>query len=352
MNGERYMAIPPGAIVPGSLPEFKIYIRSHDGKYVLWALKGNQVNTAQLSRLAEGGHREVFVELDERIKYEEYLEENLGAILESPWSTLDQKAAIFSGISTNIVKTAFETSLKLGSMGAETLYRTQRMVKSALVFIMESDSLRALAKMIGHDYQTYEHATKVLWFTVSFLKYNPDILKQIKPAYEEYDEKQFMELLWHCGVGALLHDIGKAFVAQEILTKAGPLSDVEWEIMKRHPLNGLAMIMDADLPDFVKKSVLQHHEDFYGNGYPMGLEGRNISVLARILRIVDTFDAMTSCRPYKAAIAPGKAIQLMIAAPEDDKPYAADQDTGMKQCFDESLLRKFIMFLGNVDLSK
>lgn len=352
MRVEKYMTIPPGAIVPGSLPEFKIYIRAHDGKYVLWALKGNQVKAGQLSRLAEGGHKEVFVELDERIKYEEYLEENLGAILESQWSTLEQKSSIFVGVSSSIVKTAFETSLKLGTMGAETLYRTQRMVKNALAFIMESNSLKALSKMIGHDYQTYEHAIKVLWFTVSFLRYTPDVLKQIKPAYEEYDQKQFMEMLWQCGVGALLHDIGKAFVSPEILTKGGPLSDVEWEIMKRHPLNGLAMIMDADLPDFVKKAVLQHHEDFLGNGYPMGLEGRNISILARVLRIVDTFDAMTSCRPYKEAISPGKAIQLMIAAPDDDRPYSADEDTGMKQCFDEGLLRKFILFLGDVDLSK
>lgn len=352
MSGADFMAIPPGAVLPGSMPDFKIYIRSQDGKYILWALKGNQVGAEQLAKLTEGGFQEIYVDLKEKLQYEQYLEDNLGEILGSPWSTGEQKAAIFSKVSANIVKTAFETSLKLGSMGGETLYRTHRMIKNALVFIIQSNSLPALAKMIGHDYQTYTHATKVLWFTTSFLKYHPDILKQIKPAYEEFDEKQLMELLWHCGVGALLHDIGKAFVAQEILVKEGPLNDVEWEIMKRHPLSGLAMIMDADLPDFVKKAILQHHEDFNGSGYPLGLADRNISTLARVLRIVDTFDAITSRRPYKEAMPPGKAIQLMIAVPEEDGSERPDPDRCMRQCFDETLLRKFILFLGNVDLGK
>jgi hypothetical protein len=211
--------------------------------------------------------------------------------------------------------------------------------------------------MIGHDYQTYEHATKVLWFTVAFLRHNPDVLKQIQPAYEEYDQKQVMEMLGQCGVGALLHDIGKTFVPADVLNKNGPLSDVEWEVMKRHPLNGLAMLFDADLPEFVKKAVLHHHEDFHGGGYPMGVEGRQINVLARILRIVDSFDAMTSRRPYKEPIPPGKAIQIMIGTPNGKGvPHGDsatdDRDRGMKPRFDETLLRKFILFLGNVDLSR
>lgn len=180
------------------------------------------------------------------------------------------------------------------------------MIEKALIFIAESKSLAALAKIVGHDYETYEHATKVLWFTVGFLSNNLDVLGRVQSDCEKMGENQRLEILRQCGVGALLHDIGKTLVAQTILHKDGPLTALEWEIMKRHPFNGLAMLLDADLPGFVKKGVLHHHEDFCGGGYPMGLEGSGIPVLPRVLRIVDTFDAMTSRRPYKEAVPPFK----------------------------------------------
>ena len=102
---------------------------------------------------------------------------------------------------------------------------------------------------------------------------HPDILERIEPGYQTLDEERKKEMVRQCGVGAMLHDIGKAFVPQEILHKDGPLTEIEWEIMKRHPLNGMAMLLDTDLPVFVKKGILHHHEDFNGGGYPMGLEG-------------------------------------------------------------------------------
>ena len=353
MNGKRYMAIPPAAIIPGSLPKFKIYILSPEGRHILWAREGNEVSAQQITMLASSGPKEVFIDLEEEIKYEQYLETHLGNILENQGSSDEQKAAIFSRVSTNVVKDSFETSLGLGAMNTNTLRRTQVLVKNALIFIAGSNSLKALAKMIGHDYKTYEHATKVLWFTVAFLRSNPDILEQIEPAYQTFDEAQKKELLKQCGVGAILHDIGKAFVSQKILNKNGPLNAVEWEIIKRHPLNGLAMLLDTETPDFVKKAILHHHEDFNGDGYPMNLEGENITVLARVLRIVDVFDAMTSRRPYKEAISAVKAAQIMVGTPtgvakSENVSKQSDRDLGMKQCFDEKLLRKFILFLGQV----
>ncbi|MBW2674843.1 MAG: HD domain-containing protein, partial [Deltaproteobacteria bacterium] len=302
----------------------------------------------------EGGHSEVFINLDEEFKYEQHLEANLGTILEDTHSSNDNKASIFSDVSTNVVKDAFETSLGLGTMDLDTIHRTQRMVESALAFIAESKSLQALAKMIGHDYQTYEHATKVLWFTVAFLRHTPDIMEQIAPDYEAFDKKQRMEILKQCGVGALLHDIGKAFISHEIINKNEPLTAVEWEIVKRHPLTSLAMLIDADLPPFVMKGIVHHHEDFNGGGYPMGLEGHNITTLARVLRIVDVFEAMTSRRPYKDPMPPMKAAQIMIGKPEDKArgkdAKRGDRDHGMRWCFDEELLRKFIVFLGDVKM--
>jgi response regulator RpfG family c-di-GMP phosphodiesterase len=306
----------------------------------------------QLARLAEGGYTEVYVDLDEQFKYEQYLESNLGSILDNQAVLDDQKAEIFSRVSVNVVKGAFETSLGLGAMGAAALRRTQTLIENALKFIEEAHSLQALAKMIGHDYQTYTHATKVLWFTVAFLRLHPEFLEQIDPGYPSFDDTRKTEMLKQCAVGGLLHDIGKALVPNVILGKTEPLTEVEWEIMKRHPLDGLAMLIDTDIPMFVKKAVLHHHEDYHGGGYPMNLEGTAITPLARILRIIDVFDAMTSRRPYKEPLAPMKAVQIMIGTPatgEGDADHKQDaRDQGMQRCFERELLKKFIVFLGDV----
>jgi HD-GYP domain-containing protein (c-di-GMP phosphodiesterase class II) len=120
----------------------------------------------------------------------------------------------------------------------------------------------------------------------------------------------------------------------------------------------LAMLLVTDIPEFVKKAILQHHEDFDGNGYPMNLKGLNISMLARVLRITDTFDAMTSRRSYKDSHPLRKAIEIMIGTPPKKKKSINeeieenDYDQGMIQCFDEDLLRKFILFLGNTNLNE
>lgn len=353
---KRYVEIPPGAIIPGALPEYRIYILSPRGKYILWAMEGNNVTAEQLARLYEGGLTEIFIDLDEAFKYEKYLEDHLSDILKNETAPDDQKAEILTRVSTNVVRNAFETSLGLGTMETAALKRTQTLVENAMAFLTASKSLPALTKMIGHDYQTYEHATKVLWFTVAFLRKYPEVMEDIQPGYQTFHEDQEQELLRQCGVGALLHDIGKAYVPQDILNKNGPLTEIEWEIMKRHPYAGLAMLLGSDLPTFVKQAVLHHHEDYNGSGYPMGLDGQNISILARVLRIIDVFDAMTSRRPYKAPLSAQKAVQIMIGTPPEraaGEELEQDQrDLGMKRCFDESLLRKFILFLGNVNLDR
>ncbi len=254
MEDERYIAIPPGAIIPEVLPKFKIYFFSPEGYYLLWAGEGNKVTSKQLDKLSESGLKEVYIDLEENFEYEQYLETNLGKILENQTTTVDQKAAIFTKVSTNVVKTAFETSFGKGVMGPEALQRTETLINNALLFITETKSLQPLVQMIGHDYKTYEHATKVLWFTVAFLKENPYILEIIEPGYQALDEPQKMEILRQCGVGALLHDIGKAYISPEILNKNGPLTNVEQEIMKRHPLNGLAMLLVTGHSRVRKKS--------------------------------------------------------------------------------------------------
>jgi len=107
--------------------------------------------------------------------------------------------------------------------------------------------------------------------------------------------------LVHIRRGALLHDIGKMGIPDDILLKPGPLSDEEWVIMRRHPtyafdlLSPIAFLHPAlDIPHY-------HHEKWDGTGYPAGLKGEQIALAARIFAIVDVWDALRSDRPYRPA---------------------------------------------------
>ncbi len=109
-------------------------------------------------------------------------------------------------------------------------------------------------------------------------------------------------------VGAVLHDIGKIAIPTEILMRTHPLTDEEWALIKRHPLDGAQIISSVRFPWDVKSLILQHHERFDGTGYPAGLRGEQIVLSARMFAVVDAFEAMTSNRPYRFAMREEKAL--------------------------------------------
>ena len=101
-------------------------------------------------------------------------------------------------------------------------------------------------------------------------------------------------------LGALLHDVGKLTVPPAVLLKSGPLTEVEFIQVQRHPAAGVRMLRSLGAPREILPSVLHHHERWDGTGYPRGRAGERIPLEARILAVADSFDAMTSTRPYRA----------------------------------------------------
>jgi len=100
-------------------------------------------------------------------------------------------------------------------------------------------------------------------------------------------------------LGALLHDVGKLSVPPAVLLKNGPLTEAEFEHVRRHPAAGVRMLRSLGAPREILPSVLHHHERWDGTGYPRGRVGERIPLEARILSVADSFDAMTSLRPYR-----------------------------------------------------
>ncbi|MGM0438187.1 MAG: HD domain-containing phosphohydrolase [Bacillota bacterium] len=127
---------------------------------------------------------------------------------------------------------------------------------------------------------------------------------------------------------AALHDIGKINIDEEILKKHSELTDVEWKTIKKHPEKGFAIAHAIEEFSPIAESILAHHERWDGEGYPQGLEGEEIPLLARIISIVDAYDVMVNGRPYKESISQKKAIEELIRCSGGQ--------------FDPKLLREFV----------
>jgi putative two-component system response regulator len=111
--------------------------------------------------------------------------------------------------------------------------------------------------------------------------------------------------------GGYLHDLGKIAVPDEILKKGANLNAEEWAIMRRHPVTGENICRPLKSLRLVLSIIRNHHEHFNGTGYPDRLEGRNIPLLARVLQVVDVYDALTTARPYKPALTHDDAADTM-----------------------------------------
>jgi HD-GYP domain-containing protein (c-di-GMP phosphodiesterase class II) len=111
---------------------------------------------------------------------------------------------------------------------------------------------------------------------------------------------------------AELHDVGKLAIPEEILNKPGPLSEDEWEFVRRHTVIGERILNAAPALEVAATIVRSTHERWDGTGYPDQLAGEAIPVAARIIAVCDAFDAMTSSRPYAPARTPQEAIRELV----------------------------------------
>lgn len=158
-------------------------------------------------------------------------------------------------------------------------------------------TLEALAAMLdAREHQTGQHSLRVAR------------LSRILAAEMGLSRREIDEI----GHGALLHDIGKIAIPDNILLKPGPLSEDEWKTMKTHAEVGYAILRSSTFLGSASEIVFAHQERFDGSGYPRGLKGEEIPLGARIFAVVDTYDAMRSIRTYSSASSPDETMAEIL----------------------------------------
>jgi putative nucleotidyltransferase with HDIG domain len=147
------------------------------------------------------------------------------------------------------------------------------------------------------DVLTYEHCQRVAGYAERLAR---------RLGWDQQSAHQL-------ALAALVHDLGKTWLGNDILLKESALSAEERLQMERHPIMGAQMLAGYGLDSFIIDTVLHHHESYDGHGYPGGLAGEDIPIGARMLTVVDVYDAQLSARPYKAALSP-EAVQGYLLA--------------------------------------
>lgn len=157
----------------------------------------------------------------------------------------------------------------------------------------------ALAQAIdAKDHYTHGHTSRVTNVSLA-------ITRKMGQQNVKYLDRDFIE---NMHVGSLLHDIGKIGVPESILNKQGPLTGEEFAVIKQHPVIGANILMPIHELSVAIQGVRHHHERFDGKGYPDGLKGKDIPLIAAIISVADAFDAMNSDRPYRKGLSVPQAL--------------------------------------------
>ncbi|HZS93499.1 MAG TPA: HD-GYP domain-containing protein [Chloroflexota bacterium] len=182
--------------------------------------------------------------------------------------------------------------------GSNTIVRQRKQLERYTAELEDSynQTILSLAAAVdARDASTEQHAERVTALAKSFGSY----LSLPRVAMKDLER------------GALLHDVGKIGVRDAILRKPGRLSEDEWAEMRQHPEIGYRMLANVPFLANAMEIVGYHHERWDGTGYPAGLKGKEIPLVARLFAIVDVYDALTSDRPYRAAMTREVALALM-----------------------------------------
>lgn len=251
------------------------------------ALSVDENEQAQLASIVDYRGKEVFVsaQWNEHLNMAYFIKKDKSEVLSSFYSLRDGAYIIFGLI------TLFSVPFTLFTL--YTGKRANDKVKASRYEILTR--LGSAAEFKDND--TAHHITRMSYYSVILAK-------------KMSMNKEWRELLLHASP---MHDIGKIGVPDHILNKPGKLDPEEWEIMKRHPEYGAAIIADSNsaLLNMAKDIALYHHEKWNGKGYPYGLIGEAIPLSARIVAVADVFDALTSERVYKKAWPIDDSVELI-----------------------------------------
>jgi len=259
------------------------------------------------------GNQDFYIHEEDLAKYHQQATLSLRKLIADPQKSLKEKTEKIYDVSKEIMKDFFEYS------ASDKILRSANEVTDIMeqCLFANDAGFHSIAMITNKDYYTYTHSVNVGLYCLAF---------GIKIKMSTNDTRDL-------ALGGMLHDVGKSRIDHNLINKNGKLTDEEFTAIKSHTTIGKEILKSMKCyRTHVVEMADQHHEKFEGNGYPNGLMGEEISRYARICKIMDVYDALTTRRSYKKALKSFDAITIMT--------------NQMKNEFDPEILTNFIRYLG------
>jgi HD-GYP domain-containing protein (c-di-GMP phosphodiesterase class II) len=318
---QDYIPLPIQNLVPGQEVPFELLLRIRGAGKTGYQFKtccspGQQFEPDWLAKLQGAGINRVYFRQQDQDSVLKYLNESLPVVLDDDSLSIQEKAERVADVTYFWVNQLFADTKTLV---VQQLKQGFEYVDHLLAFLRQDHSHRHwLMDLYRHDQNLYSHCLNTSLMSMAFA------------SHLGWEDHKIREL----GRGSLLHDIGMTRVPAEILAKKGKLTEEEQGQVKKHPYAGFVMLK-AFFPISREAllMILQHHENGDGSGYPQGLKKARIHPYARVLRLVDSFDALVSPRSWRPGYPPVKALWIMR------------QDWQQSGMFDVGLLVELIKFI-------
>lgn len=295
-------------LYPESFAPCDLYKKIEADEFVFFAQKSIPFNTMVKEVLWENGTNTLYIQNNDIDHYFNYINNELTQLVKNPAVKSEKKAeAVYSSCKI-IMNKVFDDPR------ATFINNTCDLITPTVDLIISNDqATRHLIKLTAHDHYTYVHSTNVGIFSIA-------LARIFFGANSSHDMQRL-------GVGFFLHDLGKCKLPLEILNKPGALTPEERQVVNRHPEDGSTLLRESGYAtEEAEIIILQHHERDNGTGYPNGLKGSDIHPYARICRLADVYEALTSERPYHKKRTTFEALKLI-------KEEMADLDQDLINCF-------------------
>jgi putative nucleotidyltransferase with HDIG domain len=318
LNPDDFIQIPTMLVSYDCGIKFDVYIRKGDN-FFLFARHG-QLNEGHKQRLRAHDVEELYVHSEDISSYDEYIEMNFSSILQDDSIPVHDRSKMVYDYSLGLGRNLLHSGEK-GLPTPKHRLQLESLAESTYEFMLRKrGASKSIVTLISHNYRTFSHCVNVSVYAM---------LIMVALEYGRHRAKLI-------GAGAVLHDIGKAWVPREILDKPGRLTPEERLVINEHPVHGFEICRDMDLDPLSVDCVIHHHEKLDGSGYPA--QTPRVPEHVRIVSIADIFDALTSDRPYAKAYTPMEAFKILVK----------DVEAGR---LDKDICREFMLIMSDGQLT-
>ncbi|WP_419786378.1 HD-GYP domain-containing protein [Pseudodesulfovibrio sp.] len=315
--------VSPYMVIPSRVGGFSLYLKQ-DQNYVLYAEKGELFTDEHKNRLSRLDVEHLYIKTEDYAFYAKYVQDNIQELLDDETIPVRERARAWNDATVALAREAFDKNLP-GHIDKRRFRKIQSLIAKSLKFLAREDALRELARFITEGDELFKHGIAVMVMTISVLS---------TFVHEDAD------LLVSVGMGAMLHDIGKLELPQEIFRRRpDALSQQDKDMIHSHPALGVGLCSSLPLPQETLQCILFHHEREDGSGYPSGGNGELLPAYVKALALCNEYDNLT-----RGPLIPGRKTLT---------PFEAL--TRIKQCrgaYDPDMLKRLIAVLSQADLAQ